>query len=316
MWYKNNWLAIANQRSDRTRNKMNDPRNTRNVVKAGTEMIKTWTDHKMEKPTMAQIRYLEELRKDAGGRGMLTRVAAACKTHHDLVRRFVRRCMEVGYVDDAYRLTKSGEQWLDEYVRIRDSVKQYFLYIGVDESKVEEKTANLLEAMDLATIYLMLATLAEQVDFQIFKWEVDFPEEYLNHLLERGSVNLPFHVFKMQEEHGTAHLSMAHQGFQSPAVLKKNNRGMFLIMSVCDVTANSMVSGKKMTGHLSRLQYEQNGNMIPTEIRNSKVKIPLEACKFRKRLQGGYEASVSILCGCTVGAHHMPESKAKLVFWM
>ena len=77
-------------------------------------------------------------------------------------------------------------------------------------------------------------------------------------------------------------LSMAHQGFIGPAVLKKNNRGIFIELSLCDIQANSGSNGKRMKGHLSRLKYEQNGNMIPTEIRNAKVKIPLEACKFSR----------------------------------
>lgn len=281
-------------------------------------MSKDVSDRKLGNPTLVQIRYLEELRNDSGDRGILTRIAASCETHHDLVRRYIKKCMDVGYVDKNYQLTDIGSRWLDEYLLLRENLRQYFLYIGVDELQVEAKMAALLEAMDLETIYQMLAAFTEVAAVKSFQLDTELPEGYLERLLARGSVNIPFNVLKIQEESqtGEVSLSMAHQGFLSPAVLKKNNRGVFLVMSVCDMHANSRVNGKMMCGHLSRLKYEQNGNMIPTEIRGSKLKIPLEACKFRRRPQGGFEASVKILCSCTVGTNHMPESKAKLVFCM
>lgn len=76
------------------------------------------------------------------------------------------------------------------------------------------------------------------------------------------------------------------------------------------------MNGEAMTGHLESLKFEQDGMLHQAEIKNGVLRIPLDACRFRKRQGGEMSGSIPITVSCSVGRVHMPESTAVLMFWL
>ena len=71
-----------------------------------------------------------------------------------------------------------------------------------------------------------------------------------------------------------------------------------------------------MTGRLSSLKYEEQGQLFEAAIREGRVRIPLNACHFMKTRHGNVKGMIPITVTCSVGKAHMPESTALLMFWM
>lgn len=71
-----------------------------------------------------------------------------------------------------------------------------------------------------------------------------------------------------------------------------------------------------MSGHLSSLKYEKQGQLYESVIKNGKLRIPLSACHFFRGRMGNVKGTVHITVACNVGNAHMPESTAVLTFWM
>ena len=122
-------------------------------------------------------------------------------------------------------------------------------------------------------------------------------------------------LFRVGHPEGTQ-VSMANRGFERPAVLKHNKRGSWLQLSIREMSAQSRMNGEAMTGHLESLKFEQDGMLHQAEIKNGVLRIPLDACRFRKRQGGEMSGSIPITVSCSVGRVHMPESTAVLMFWL
>ena len=85
----------------------------------------------MKNPTVLQIRYLEELKhlQDSGEKCSVVKIAQKNNVTHGPVSRFLKECMQNGYLTEEYRLTEKGETWLTNYINIREDLRDYLIYV-------------------------------------------------------------------------------------------------------------------------------------------------------------------------------------------
>lgn len=107
---------------------------------------------------------------------------------------------------------------------------------------------------------------------------------------------------------------MADRGFEPVALIKYNKRGAYLELTIREIDAVSRVNGEDMSGHLATLKYLHQGIFRYADIKNGKVKIPLDACYYQNFDNGVLRGNVMITVTCSVGNAHMPESTARVVF--
>lgn len=278
-------------------------------------MEKSDTRNWMNKPTMLQIKYLEELRRTPKKRGVIARIAQKCQVNHAAVSRFLKECVESGYINENYELSESGALWLHQYVELRGAVTLYFRELGLSEEEALENTKVVIESMDIHTLWLMLKSKERRNHSSI--WNQNNSNINIGSILEKGTFKIGFQLLQYdQKERKVVKVSMADQGFYKPAILQKNNRGVYLELEVKDMRAVSRITGLEMAGHLTGLKYEENGVIIKPEIRNRKVKIPLDVFRITITGEGRIQGTLQIMTNCSVGRKHMPESSALLVIWL
>ena len=61
---------------------------------------------------------------------------------------------------------------------------------------------------------------------------------------------------------------------------------------------------------MSSLKYENDGMLRKAEVKDGKVRIPLEACAFYQNVRSKIRGSIPVTLACSVGQVHMPESTA------
>ena len=109
---------------------------------------------------------------------------------------------------------------------------------------------------------------------------------------------------------------MDHQGFEHLALIRNNTRGSWLELTIREIYGRSRIDGTEMSGHLSSLKYEKQGQLYEAVIKDGHLKIPLSACHFFRGRMGNVKGTVHITVACNIGNAHMPESTAVLTFWM
>ena len=279
--------------------------------------------NRMNKPTVLQIHYLEEL----GGldskqrkRGAVSIVAERCGVNHAAVSRFFKRCHEAGYIDDRNRLTEDGEEWLTYYTGMIERVRRYLKDTKIPEDAMERSVCAMVEDMDDFVLNEILdnnSRMQKRIMRTTYQ-EIPRSKSPLNGLIDRGTYQVGFRVLKLAR--GSSQvvngLSMADAGFEKPAILKVNNRGIFVELTVKELVAKSRINGFMMHGHLTSLKYERDGELFSAQIRRGKVLIPLDACEHEIRENGAVTGMIAVTLACSVGRIHMPESAAMLVFWL
>ena len=108
--------------------------------------------------------------------------------------------------------------------------------------------------------------------------------------------------------------SMAENGFEPLGIVKHNKRGCYLELTIREMYAASRINGKQMKGHLTCLKYLQGDTYKIADVRNGRIKIPLNACSFQNFDHGTLRGNLLITVSSSVGEAHMPESTARLIF--
>lgn len=267
--------------------------------------------------SMRQVQYLEKLKK-LGGRGIrrgdVTAIAKSCSVSHVAVNRFFKECREKGYLTETYAFTEQGERFLKWHEKLVEDTKEYLRRNQIPETLLEESTRQLYEHVS----YEVLAAITRS-DRKIQKMiGAEGSQEVLRNFpksLERGTYPVRIAIFQLQTGLRPM-LSMAYRGFEPVAMLRSNNRGSYLELTIREITAHSRINGQDMTGHLSRLRYVENGNFFEAPVRKGKVILPLDAFRFRKNSRGKVDGSLYITVSCNVGEMHMPESTAQLLVFV
>lgn len=272
---------------------------------------------KLNKPTMFQIRYLEELGQltpKQRKRGKVAIIADACGVNHAAVSRFLKNCKEVGYVDDKGKLTDEGTKWVEHYTKIREGLTEYLRDVGLPEKEIPEGVRQMEENMDTHTIKMIL----DKYRFSRRRVFYDEPTRVnpLIKVVEKGHHPVSFRLLKYNRNKSIVQgLSMADKGFEKPGILRVNNRGLFLVLTLKEIHGRSGMTGEVMKGHVTGVKYEFKGQIVKAKIRNGSVRIPVEACMYKIHNGGGITASLPVAFSASVGNMHMPESTALLVFW-
>lgn len=270
----------------------------------------------LKHPSLLQICYLLELEKIAGQRGCVAAVADICGVSHGPVSRFFKECTGYGYLTDRYEFTELGNKALSAYKKILKSVEAYLERQGIPEEEMTDKLRQLVENVD----YELLMTIVRS-DTQVQRHDCHEPEEesapyFLRYVLEQGRYEVEIAIHQLSKGNGKTELSMAHRGFLHRALIRHNTRGSWLELTICPMVARSRIDGSEMTGRLSSLKYEKQGLLYEAEIRDGKLRIPLDSCHFQKNHRGNIRGILPITVCCSVGQAHMPESTALLTFWL
>lgn len=266
-------------------------------------------------PSMLQIRYLMELEKTGKRWGSVALIADICGVSHSPVSRFFKECIGCGYLTEKYEFTEKGTRALELYKSLIQEVQTYLERMGVAESDIPDKMQQLIENVDYDLLTLMTRGAGQMQKKVTNEKEEEQAPYFLENVLEKGKYDVQIAVHQVNREMGTK-LSMAHMGFRHIACIRHNNRGSWLELTIQEMHAQSRLDGGVMTGHLSSLKYEKQGQLFAATIKGDKLKIPLDACRFLRSNRGNMKGMIVIMVTCSVGKVHMPESTAVLTFWL
>ncbi|MGL6201040.1 MAG: hypothetical protein ACRC3H_19125 [Lachnospiraceae bacterium] len=268
-----------------------------------------------ELPTMQQIRYLIELAKLGNERGCVALIAETCRVNHGSVSRYFKLCTEKGYLTKEYKFTNAGKTWLNSYIKLIKQLKNYLHRLGIADRETSDYIKKMIENLDYHILTSMLRIEQEmRSDFYTEK-KSNSSKNFLRGILAYGNHEVYFMLYQ-QGKQADCDLSMANRGFKKPATLIHNKRGSWLELTICEMSAQSRINMFKLTGRLETLKYEQDGMLQLARIKEDKLRIPLDACNFRKKSGGELKGVISVMVTCSVGRVHMPESTALLVFWL
>lgn len=277
-------------------------------------------------PSMLQIQYLLELEKVGKKRGSVALIADTCGVSHGPVSRFFKECIERGYLTEKYEFTAEGAHALLTYKKLLRDVKLYLKAMNIPEKEIPEKLKQLIENVDYDLLRTMIRNARQateqtseqdknQKDVQDDQYNKDSNAYFIEKILEKGKFQVGIAIHQISRNSETR-LSMAHQGFEHLAWIRNNTRGSWLELTIREIHGRSRIDGTEMTGHLSSLKYEKQGQLYEAVIKDGHLKIPLSACHFFRGRMGNVKGTVHITVACNVGNAHMPESTAVLTFWM
>ena len=277
-------------------------------------------------PSMLQIQYLLELEKVGKKRGSVALIADTCGVSHGPVSRFFKECIERGYLTEKYEFTAEGVHALLTYKKLLRDVKLYLKTMNIPEKEIPETMKQLIENVDYDLLRTMIRNARQateqtseqdknQKDVQEDQYNKDSNAYFIEKILEKGKFQVGIAIHQISRNSETR-LSMAHQGFEHLAWIRNNTRGSWLELTIREIHGRSRIDGTEMTGHLSSLKYEKQGQLYEAVIKDGHLKIPLSACHFFHGRMGNVKGTVHITVACNVGNAHMPESTAVLTFWM
>lgn len=277
-------------------------------------------------PSMLQIQYLLELEKTGKKRGSVALIADTCGVSHGPVSRFFKECIERGYLTEKYEFTAGGAHALLTYKKLLREVKLYLKAMNIPEKEITEKMKQLIENVDYDLLRTMIRNARQtteqtseqdknQKDTQDDQYNKDSNTYFIEKILEKGKFQVGIAIHQISRNSETR-LSMAHQGFEHLAWIRNNTRGSWLELTIREIYGRSRIDGTEMSGHLSSLKYEKQGQLYEVVIKDGHLKIPLSACHFFHGRMGNVKGTVHITVACNVGNAHMPESTAVLTFWM
>lgn len=277
-------------------------------------------------PSMLQIQYLLELEKVGKKRGSVALIADTCGVSHGPVSRFFKECIERGYLTEKYEFTAEGAHALLTYKKLLRDVKLYLKTMNIPEKEIPEKMKQLIENVDYDLLRTMIRNARQateqtseqdknQKDAQDAQYNKDSNAYFIEKILEKGKFQVGIAIHQISRNSETR-LSMAHQGFEHLAWIRNNTRGSWLELTIREIHGRSRIDGTEMSGHLSSLKYEKQGQLYEAVIKDGHLKIPLSACHFFRGRMGNVKGTVHITVACNVGNAHMPESTAVLTFWM
>ena len=277
-------------------------------------------------PSMLQIQYLLELEKVGKKRGSVALIADTCGVSHGPVSRFFKECIERGYLTEKYEFTAEGAHALLTYKKLLRDVKLYLKAMNIPEKEIPEKMKQLIENVDYDLLRTMIRNARQateqtseqdknQKDTQDDQYNKDSNAYFIEKILEKGKFQVGIAIHQISRNSETR-LSMAHQGFEHLAWIRNNTRGSWLELTIREIHGRSRIDGTEMSGHLSSLKYEKQGQLYEAVIKDGHLKIPLSACHFFRGRMGNVKGTVHITVACNIGNAHMPESTAVLTFWM
>lgn len=263
---------------------------------------------KIENLTMLQIQYLTELNQLEKKKGAVRTIAAKCGVNHSQVSRFFKKCIEEGELTENLDFTENGKRKLDWHCKMIRDVRDYLERSGIKD-QTDEVLKGMIENIDYTHLEkLVKSDRRTNRETQMIKNQDIITD--IREVLEYGNYEVAVTIL----QHDGAKRSMADRGFEPIAIIKYNKRGCYLELMIREMDAVSRVNGEDMFGHLASLKYLHQGMFKYAEIKNGKVRIPLDACYYQNFDNGVLRGNVMITVTCSVGNIHMPESTARVIF--
>lgn len=266
-------------------------------------------------PTMQQISYLQELEIVGTERGFISLIAEKCMVTPGVVSRFLKGCIDNGYLTQRYHFTELGKTWLHGYQSTIESLTRYLQEIGIPQQDIEGNVRTLVENTELHTLTAMVNKHNEMKIGSIERRGRGLSDQLLAEIQSYEDCKVYFKFYRMGKCHRN-HFSMANRGFEKVASVRSSGGQDFLELKIREMSANSRVHGHMMQGILDTLKYENEGRMDQAVIDAGRVRIPLQACRFHCGPGGEIIGMIPVTVTCNVGRIHMPESTAVLMFWL
>lgn len=258
--------------------------------------------------SMQQIRYLTELVQLDKKRGAVRTIAAKYGVNHSQVSRFFKKCIEAGELTEDLDFTESGKRKLHWHHRMINDVRDYLERSGMTVG-TEEVLKGMIENIDYTYLEeLIKSNMMSNQKIQMKKQEERMTD--ITEVLEYGNYEVAVTIL----QHDSAKRSMADRGFEPTAMIRYNKRGAYLELVLKEIEGVSRMNGENMFGHLTALKYLHQGIYRYADIKNGKVRIPLDACWYQQFDHGILRGNVMITVNCSVGDVHMPESTARVIF--
>lgn len=270
-------------------------------------------------PTIQQLQYLTELENLKAERGFVVLIAEKCGVTHGVVSRYLKSCIDNGYLTADYQFTEYGRLWLNDYRKLMRDLKDYLGFIGIPEHEISENIRTLIENTELHTLKAMVRSYENMMILKQTGKENGVPDGLEEVLSRQEECRVHFKIYRMNAENkksGRDRFSMANHGFEKLAFLKKDALGDCLEFRIREMSADSRVDGMRMTGKLEQLKYEKQGELHMASIEDGCLRIPLDAFRFHRGQGGELMGMAPITVTCSVGRVHMPESTALMVVWM
>ena len=256
--------------------------------------------------TVLQIQYLTELEQLEKGRGTIGAVAAKCGVKHPTVSRFFKSCIEKGYLTESLEFTDKGKKMLRWHQKVQKDVREYLERSGITEG-IDDVLKGMIENIDYRRLEeLTKSHMRINKEIQMLKSAVDY-------LYKEGASDIYYFCTGKDKTDGSRR-SMAENGFEPLGIVKRNKRGCYLELTIREMHAVSRINGKQMKGHLTCLKYLQGDMYKIADVKNGRIKIPLNACVFQNFDHGTLRGNLLITVSSSVGEAHMPESTARLIF--
>lgn len=272
-------------------------------------------DEKIEigKLSFNQVKYLTLLDASEQKRGIVQQIADRCGVKHPTVSRFFKSCIESGYLREDLTLTEKGRRILVWNQKLEGEVREYLTDLGVDEG-IDDFTRGILENVDYNTIEKVISKRAVISSHRKMQKASPVVTD-ISDIIHSGEHQVCISLFRINPPE-RVEKSMADRGFErmGKVVHHPEAEQSYLELTVKEMHAVSRVDGQDMSGHLSSLKYLSQGSLKEAEIKDGKVRIPLDVCTYEIFDHGIIWGNVSVTVACSVGAAHMPESTARLMF--
>ncbi len=272
-------------------------------------------DEKIEigKLSFHQVKYLTLLDASEQKRGIVQQIADRCGVKHPSVSRFFKSCIESGYLREDLTLTEKGRRILAWNQKLEGEVREYLADLGVDEG-IDDFTKGILENVDYNIIEKVISKRAVISNHRKMQKALPVATD-ISDIIDPGEHQVCISFFRANPME-QVQKSMADRGFERMGriVHHPGKEESYLELTVKEMHAISRVDGQDMSGHLSSLKYLSQGSLKTAEIKDGKVRIPLDACTYEIFDYGIIWGNVSVTVACSVGAAHMPESTARLMF--
>lgn len=270
-------------------------------------------------PTMQQLQYLIELENLKTERGFVVLIAEKCGVTHGVVSRFLKSCIDNGYLTEDYRFTEFGQSWLNDYRKLMSDLEEYLRAVGIPEQELKENVRTLIENTEMHTLKAMVRNYENTIVMERMRKRGGVPEHMKNELRQHEKCGVYFKIYRIKncgQKVENDPFSMANRGFEKLASLGKDDSGYYLEFRLREMSAGSRVDGTPMSGWLEQLKYELQGVMKLAVIQDRKLKMPLEAFRFHHSQGGEMIGMAPVTVTCSVGRTHMPESTALMVVWL
>ena len=270
---------------------------------------------RQNRPTMLQLRYLQELSRAEKKRGAQGSIAEHCGVYRSTVSRYFKSCVEKGILTDALEFTAAGKEWLDRYLRLYEQLQKYLEEIGARPDEIRENVDLMVENIDIHMLELML--YAHTKKKTVYSQKVQTLDQEIRSNLQKCERHpVVFRLYRMNKKPGQGRDSMAMRGFEETAEIVQEQGKSYLELKMKEMSAHSRASGGTMTGKLDTLKYAHNEVLETARIENNTVRIPMEAFRIHNWTGIGTMGTAVVTVTCSVGTVHMPESTALLYFWV